>query len=100
VLLIAYALYLVFMLKTHPGAFAAKGGHHGEEAEGAHWSVPRAVGTLVGASVLAAWMSEILVGAAEGTGTGARHDAGVHRHRVRGNCRRGGRDWGEISTSE
>src|SRR6185369_1040025 len=39
VLLIAYALYLVFMLKTHPGAFAAKGGHHGEEAEGAHWSV-------------------------------------------------------------
>jgi Ca2+:H+ antiporter len=30
--------------------------------------VPRAVGSLVGASVLAAWMSEILVGAAEGTG--------------------------------
>ena len=28
----------------------------------------RAVGTLVGASALAAWMSEILVGAAEGTG--------------------------------
>jgi Ca2+:H+ antiporter len=30
--------------------------------------VQRAVGSLVGASVLAAWMSEILVGAAEGTG--------------------------------
>jgi Ca2+:H+ antiporter len=30
--------------------------------------VARAVGSLVGASVLAAWMSEILVGAAEGTG--------------------------------
>ena len=30
--------------------------------------MPRALGTLVGASVLAAWMSEILVGAAEGTG--------------------------------
>ena len=28
----------------------------------------RAIGSLVGASVLAAWMSEILVGAAEGTG--------------------------------
>ena len=28
----------------------------------------RAVGSLLGASVLAAWMSEILVGAAEGTG--------------------------------
>jgi Ca2+:H+ antiporter len=69
VLLIAYALYLVFMLKTHPGAFAAEGGHDAEEAEGAHWSLPRAVGSLVGASVLAAWMSEILVGAAEGTGT-------------------------------
>ena len=69
VLLIAYALYLVFMLKTHPGAFAAKGGHGEGEAEGAHWSLPRAVGSLVGASLLAAWMSEILVGAAEGTGT-------------------------------
>jgi Ca2+:H+ antiporter len=69
VLLIAYVLYLVFMLKTHPGAFAAKGGEDGEEAEGAHWSLARAVGSLVGASVLAAWMSEVLVGAAEGTGT-------------------------------
>jgi len=68
VLLIAYALYLVFMLKTHPGSFAAEGGDLGEEAEGARWSVPRAVGSLVGASLLAAWMSEILVGAAEGTG--------------------------------
>jgi Ca2+:H+ antiporter len=36
--------------------------------EGTHWSVPRAVGSLVAASVLAAWMSEVLVGAAEGTG--------------------------------
>jgi len=69
VLLIAYALYLVFMLKTHPGAFAAQSGHPGDETEGTHWSMPRAVGSLVGASVLAAWMSEILVGAAEGTGT-------------------------------
>ena len=68
VLLIAYVLYLVFMLKTHPGAFAAKGGH-AEEDKGARWSLPRAVGSLVGASLLAAWMSEILVGAAEGTGT-------------------------------
>ncbi len=72
VLLIAYALYLVFMLKTHPGAFAARGvpgGKEPEESEGKHWSLPRAVASLVGASVLAAWMSEILVGAAEGTGT-------------------------------
>ena len=69
VLLIAYALYLVFMLKTHPGAFAANGGHAEAKTEVTHWSLPRAVGSLVGASVLAAWMSEILVGAAEGTGT-------------------------------
>jgi len=68
VLLIAYALYLVFMLKTHPGSFAAEGARHEEESEGARWSVPRAAGSLVGASLLAAWMSEILVGAAEGTG--------------------------------
>jgi len=32
------------------------------------WGVPRAIFSLIGASVLAAWMSEILVGAAEGTG--------------------------------
>jgi Ca2+:H+ antiporter len=69
VLLIAYALYLVFLLKTHPEEFEsatvseAEHGHHGPE-----WSVGRAVGSLLGASVLAAWMSEILVGAAEGTG--------------------------------
>jgi len=77
ILLIAYALYLVFMLKTHPGAFARQGVHAneavneaaGEAEEGTHWSLPRAIGSLVGASVLAAWMSEILVGAAEGTGT-------------------------------
>jgi Ca2+:H+ antiporter len=74
VLLAAYGLYLFFMLKTHPhffasaapapGAAAAEEDHH----EGEYWSIPRAVGSLIGASVLAAWMSEILVGAAEGTG--------------------------------
>jgi Ca2+:H+ antiporter len=68
-LLLAYALYLLFSLKTHPQAFASVdseqgGGHDLEE----HWSVGRAVLTLIAASVLAAWMSEILVGAAEGTG--------------------------------
>jgi Ca2+:H+ antiporter len=70
VLLLTYGLYLLFMLRTHPHVFkSAKGA--GEHAAGheAAWSISRAVGTLVGASVLAAWMSEILVGAAEGTGT-------------------------------
>ncbi len=66
-LLAAYVLYLLFQLKTHPDLFRAAEGSS-EEHGAASWSVPRAVGSLVGASVLAAWMSEILVGAAEGTG--------------------------------
>jgi Ca2+:H+ antiporter len=65
-LLLAYALYLLFMLKTHPGLFASEGGE--AHPEGKPWSIPRAVGSLLAASVLAAWMSEILVGAAQGTG--------------------------------
>jgi Ca2+:H+ antiporter len=69
VLLASYGLYLVFLLRTHPDFFQSAAateveqGHHG-----APWSAGRAVGLLVGASLLAALMSEILVGAAEGTG--------------------------------
>lgn len=66
-LLLAYGLYLLFSLKTHAGAFASVEGeeaHHSEE----RWGLPRAIGSLLVASVLAAWMSEILVGAAEETG--------------------------------
>jgi Ca2+:H+ antiporter len=69
VLLVSYALYLVFLLVTHPDYFksvTATESEHGHE--GPQWSVGRAVGSLLGASVLAALMSEILVGAAEGTG--------------------------------
>ena len=69
VLLAAYVLYLVFLLKTHPEFFASVAGKDAEhEDEGKRWSLGTAIGGLVGASVLAAWMSEILVGAAEGTG--------------------------------
>jgi Ca2+:H+ antiporter len=69
VLLIAYALYLVFMLKTHPDEFAGEGGESaGHGHDGPRWSLKKAIGGLVLASLLAAWMSEILVGAAEGTG--------------------------------
>jgi Ca2+:H+ antiporter len=69
VLLLSYGLYLVFLLKTHPDYFqsvtttAAEHGHDGPQ-----WSPGRAVGSLLGASALGAWMSEMLVGAAEGTG--------------------------------
>jgi Ca2+:H+ antiporter len=69
VLLLVYGLYLTFSLRTHPGVFASVGNDEGgAHHEGEHWGAARAVATLVGASVLAAWMSEILVGAAEGTG--------------------------------
>lgn len=74
ILLFAYGLYLLFSLKTHPEAFASAA-VSGEGESDAHshgdgkvWSLQRAIGSLIGASILAAWMSEILVGAAEGTG--------------------------------
>jgi len=66
-LLIAYALYLVFMLKTHPDFFKSEKSSHAEEHEN-RWSLQRALLSLVTASVLAAFMSEMLVGAAEETG--------------------------------
>lgn len=66
-LLIAYALYILFSLRTHTSSFASvESESHADHEE--HWSVPRAVITLLASSVLAAWMSEILVGAAEETG--------------------------------
>ncbi len=74
VLLVIYVLYLVYSLKTHPETFASAGtqeghgGGHGHGHEGKRWSLPRALASLVVASLLAAWMSEILVGAADGTG--------------------------------
>ena len=67
ILLAAYVLYLVFMIKTHPDHFksvATGEDHH----EGKGWSVARALVSLLVASALAAWMSEILVGAAGETG--------------------------------
>jgi Ca2+:H+ antiporter len=69
VLLLTYGLYLLFSLKTHRGTFASVGGGEDESHDdGERWSTPRAVVSLAGASVLAAWMSEILVGVADGTG--------------------------------
>lgn len=68
-LLCAYGLYLFFMLKTHPDFFRSDDGGDGHEHHGERWSMPRAITSLVAASVLAAFMSEILVGAAEETGS-------------------------------
>jgi Ca2+:H+ antiporter len=67
-LLVAYGLYVLYSLKTHSSAFASIESEEGPNHVEAQWGVPRAVGSLVAASVLAAWMSEVLVGAAEETG--------------------------------
>lgn len=68
ILLLAYGLYILFSLRTHSSAFASLDTeeHAGHQEE--LWSVPRAVISLLVASGMAAWMSEILVGAAEATG--------------------------------
>ena len=67
VLLLGYGLYLFFMIKTHPEFFKSnkdeEDGHHEER-----WSKGLSILMLVIASVGAAFMSEVLVGAAEGTG--------------------------------
>ncbi|MBL9161641.1 MAG: calcium/proton exchanger [Planctomycetaceae bacterium] len=68
VLLVAYGLYLLFSLKTHPGSFKSVEVASSGENAGAEGTVGRAFGSLIIASAGAAWMSEILVGAAEGTG--------------------------------
>ena len=67
-LLLAYVLYLVFSLKTHSSAFGSVDTEQEAAHKEEHWGLPRAIGSLVIASLLAAWMSEILVGAAEDTG--------------------------------
>ena len=73
VLLATYVCYLVYMVGTHPEFFAAREGDDHDGPGGPAWSSARAVGTLVAGSVGAAWMSEILVGAAEVTG----HELGM-----------------------
>jgi Ca2+:H+ antiporter len=62
VLFIVYGLSLLFSLKTHSRLFRPEGSH--EEPK---WSLRKAVATLVLATVLVAWLSEILVGATEET---------------------------------
>jgi Ca2+:H+ antiporter len=68
VLLAVYGLYLLFMLKTHPDFFAGEGEVEEHPDGGRRWTLPTAAVALLLGSILAAWMSEILVGAAEGTG--------------------------------
>jgi Ca2+:H+ antiporter len=66
-LLLLYGSYLLYMIGTHPEEFASIGKHDAEEHE-THWSMPLCFGVLIGSSVAAAFLSEVLVGAVEGTG--------------------------------
>jgi Ca2+:H+ antiporter len=68
VLLGLYGLFLLYSLRTHPETFAELNATESDEDAGEHPSVARGVATLLVASIGAAWMSEILVGAAEQAG--------------------------------
>ena len=67
VLFVLYVLYLVYMIRTHPEEFASVAKKEDSE-HGQHWSLALCIGVLVASSVLAAVLSEVLVGAVEGTG--------------------------------
>lgn len=66
VLLITYALSLVFSLHTHKQLFS---GHSAEAAgeRNSHspWSMGKSIGILAGSTVLIAWISEMLVASVE-----------------------------------
>jgi len=70
VLLIVYALFLVFTLVTHTTLFA--GSHVAEEGDTHEvpWTTGRAAFVLALATLMIAWISEILVGAIEPTAHG------------------------------
>jgi Ca2+:H+ antiporter len=68
VLLGLYALFLLYSLRTHPETFAELNAPTSDEETGEHPSLGWGIATLLVASIGAAWMSEILVGAAEQAG--------------------------------
>jgi Ca2+:H+ antiporter len=68
VLLGLYGLFLLYSLRTHPETFAELNSPVSHEGAGEHPTIVRGVVTLLVASLGAAWMSEILVGAAEQAG--------------------------------
>ncbi|WP_445500526.1 calcium/proton exchanger [Microvirga sp. G4-2] len=68
VLLGLYGLFLLYSLRTHPETFAELNAPSSGEETHDHSSLARGVATLLLASLGAAWMSELLVGAAEQAG--------------------------------
>jgi Ca2+:H+ antiporter len=65
VLLLAYGAHLVFSLRTHKQLFAGIPAEAGTAA----WSMKKSIVILLGATVLIAWVSEILVGSVEEAAT-------------------------------
>lgn len=68
VLLATYFLCLLFMLTTHPDLFKSMG-RVVEHSPQTRWSLSRALATLLLTSIFVAIMSEILLGAVDGTAT-------------------------------
>ena len=68
VLLGLYGLFLLYSLRTHPEVFAELSPPAPLDEAADHPSIRRGIATLLIASLGAAWMSEILVGAAEEAG--------------------------------
>jgi Ca2+:H+ antiporter len=64
VLLVCYALSLVFVLHTHKRLFVSERSDKDEPGKPC-WSVVRAITVLTVATIFIAWMSEILVGSVE-----------------------------------
>ncbi|MDB4915737.1 MAG: cax [Gemmatimonadetes bacterium] len=66
-LIIGYALSLVYSMGTHRSVFG-EGGDVANEAHAsdhARWSLGRSVGVLLGSAAFVGWLSEILVGSTE-----------------------------------
>jgi Ca2+:H+ antiporter len=68
VLLGLYGLFLLYSLRTHPETFAELNAPVPNEEGSEHAGIRRGVATLLLASLGAAWMSELLVGAAQQAG--------------------------------
>jgi Ca2+:H+ antiporter len=68
ILLLSYAAHLVFSLHTHKKLFA---GAPAEEtaSDGRIWTLKKSILTLLGATALIAWVSEILVGSVQEAAT-------------------------------
>jgi Ca2+:H+ antiporter len=72
ILLVTYALGLLFALKTHRHYFTGptRGEADGVEGSERTWSTGKALALLLAATALVAWMSEILVGSVEQAAAG------------------------------